>query len=53
VGKRAQVDVLLEVSVARLRDHGLTVWRSPNGVLLVRRVPPDCIVRVVPRSTQR
>lgn len=43
VGKRANVDVMLEVSVGRLRDASLGVYRSPNGVLLVRRVPPGCI----------
>jgi putative RNA 2'-phosphotransferase len=44
VGKRAQVDVMLEVSPARLRAEGLRVFESPNGVVLVRKVPPGCIV---------
>ena len=44
VGKRANVGVLLEVSPERLRAAGLPVFVSPNGVLLVRRVPPSCIV---------
>jgi len=44
VGKRAQVAVLLEVSTARLREEGLKVFQSPNGVLLVRRVPSRAIV---------
>lgn len=44
VGKRAQVDVLLEVGLARLRAAGIEVFQSPNGVLLCRAVPPDCIV---------
>lgn len=43
VGKRANVAVLLEVSAARLRAQGLGVFVSPNGVILVRRVPVDCI----------
>lgn len=43
VGKRAQVEVLLELSVARLRAAGEEVWRSPNGVVLTRHVPPGCI----------
>ncbi|MFO0755966.1 MAG: RNA 2'-phosphotransferase [Byssovorax sp.] len=46
VGKRAQVDVMLEVSPARLRAEGLCVFQSPNGVVLVRKVPPGCIVGV-------
>lgn len=44
VGKRAEVDVLLEVDPTRLRTHGLDVFVAPNGVVLVREVPPDCIV---------
>lgn len=56
VGKRAQVGVLLEVCPGRLRRAGLTVFRSPNGVILTRHVPPSCIVNLVPishRSKQR
>jgi putative RNA 2'-phosphotransferase len=48
VGKRAAVDVMLEVSPARLREHGIGLHRSPNGVLLARHVPPACIVGLVP-----
>lgn len=44
VGKRSQVDVMLEVSPARLRAQGLRVFESQNGVILVREVPPSCIV---------
>lgn len=47
VGKRANVAVLLEVSVARLRAAELAVHVSPNGVLLVRRVPVLCIVGLI------
>lgn len=47
VGKRANVAVLIEVSAARLRAQGLGVFVSPNGVILVRRVPVDCIVGLV------
>lgn len=47
VGKRASVHVLLEVSPVRLAGHGLGLFRSPNGVLLARRVPPDCLVDLV------
>ena len=43
VGKRARVQVLLAVSVARLHSAGHRVWRAPNGVLLTRFVPPGCI----------
>ncbi len=46
VGKRAEVGVLLEVSPARLRDAGFKVFAAPNGVILVRHVPPGCIVGV-------
>lgn len=44
VGKRARVDVLLEVSPKALRDAGLALFRAPNGVLLAREVPRSAIV---------
>ncbi len=44
VGKRASVTVLLEVSVPLLRRRGREVFVSPNGVVLTRDVPLDCIV---------
>lgn len=47
VGKRAQVDVLLEISPARLRQRGLGIFQSSNGVVLVRHVPPSCLVGLV------
>jgi putative RNA 2'-phosphotransferase len=55
VGKRAGVDVLLEVSPSRLRAKGLTVFESTNGVILVREVPAGCIVGVqaMTRAGQR
>lgn len=43
VGKRAGVDVLLRVEPDELRAAGVTVFRSPNGVILARAVPPSCI----------
>lgn len=48
VGKRWNVDVLLEVSPARVRAHGLPLFQSPNGVVLARRIPPGCVVGVAP-----
>jgi putative RNA 2'-phosphotransferase len=48
VGKRASVGVLLEISPARLRAAGQTLFQSPNGVILCRHVPPACIVGVHP-----
>jgi putative RNA 2'-phosphotransferase len=47
VGKRANVSVLIEVVPERVRAHGLTLFESPNGVILVRHVPPDCIARMI------
>lgn len=44
VGKRAQVSVLLQIDPGALRAAGQTVFVSPNGVVLVRHVPPGCIV---------
>ncbi len=43
VGKRAGVDVLLRVDPTRLRAAGVSLHRSPNGVILARVVPPGCI----------
>ena len=48
VGKRANVGVLLEISPAKLRAAGQTLFRSPNGVILCRHVPPGCIVGIHP-----
>lgn len=44
VGKRASVDVFVEVSSRALAAHGIPVFVAPNGVLLARRVPTECIV---------
>jgi len=52
VGKRAKVDVMLEVSPARLRAAGYRVWRSPNGVILARRAPVGCIVGLLPIASR-
>ena len=46
VGKRANVDVLLGVSIAAMRAAGEPLWTSPHGVILARRVPPGAIVAV-------
>lgn len=43
VGKRANVGVLIAVEPACLARHGLGLFESPNGVILARRVPPDCL----------
>ncbi|WP_437679750.1 RNA 2'-phosphotransferase [Sorangium sp. So ce131] len=48
VGKRSSVDVMLEISPARLRARGLRVYRSPNGVVLVREVPVGCLIGLLP-----
>jgi putative RNA 2'-phosphotransferase len=50
VGKRAQVDVLLSVSVPGLRGMGVDIFQSSNGVILVRSVPPSCIVGVAAQT---
>jgi putative RNA 2'-phosphotransferase len=48
VGKRAAVDVMIEVSPPRLREQGIALHRSPNGVILARLVPVSAIVGLVP-----
>jgi putative RNA 2'-phosphotransferase len=49
VGKRDAVDVMLEVSPAALRALGFPLYRSPNGVILARRVPALAIVGLLPQ----
>ncbi len=46
VGKRSNVHVMLGVSVEALRGQGIEVFEAPNGVVLVRYVPANCIVQV-------
>jgi putative RNA 2'-phosphotransferase len=50
VGKRSKVEVLLEIDPVRLTGHGVGVFEAPNGVILVREVPPGCISGV--RATE-
>lgn len=44
VGKRHNVALLLEISTILLQKRGIKIFQSPNGVILVRQVPRDCIV---------
>jgi putative RNA 2'-phosphotransferase len=48
VGKRWNVDLLLAVEPSRVRAHGIGLFESPNGVVLARRIPADCITGVDP-----
>ena len=50
VGKRANVDVALEVDPRRVRADGVGIFRAPNGVILARRIPRRAIVDVVPMT---
>jgi putative RNA 2'-phosphotransferase len=50
VGKRASVDVMLEVSPARLAAAAVGLFVSPNGVILARSVPPAAIVGIRPMT---
>lgn len=54
VGKRWNVDVLLEIAPARVRAHGVRLFVSPNGVILARGIPADCVigVRALTRKAQ-
>jgi putative RNA 2'-phosphotransferase len=44
VGKRATSEVILDISPAKIREAGLRIFVAPNGVVLVRRIPPEAIV---------
>lgn len=46
VGKRDGVAFLLAIDPARVRAEGLGIFVAGNGVVLVREVPPRCIVGV-------
>lgn len=48
VGKRAAVQVMLEVSPAKMAQAGLKLFDAPNGVVLARFVPAACIVGLRP-----
>jgi len=50
VGKRANVHVMLEVSVRALESLGYALFESSNGVLLTRFVPPAAMVGCVPMT---
>jgi putative RNA 2'-phosphotransferase len=46
VGKRHNVDALIEVSGDKLAESGIPVFRAPNGVILAKTVPPSAITSV-------
>jgi putative RNA 2'-phosphotransferase len=48
VGKRGNVDVLLEVSPIKLRAAEQLIFKSANGVILCRHVPRECIIGAHP-----
>jgi len=47
VGKRSATPVVLEISCERLRGAGEKIYEAQNGVILVRRVPLECIIGLV------
>jgi putative RNA 2'-phosphotransferase len=47
-GKRANVDVLLVIDSGLVRQQGIRLFQSANGVVLARRVPRAAIVDVEP-----
>ncbi len=46
VGKRADVHLMIEISVPRLDALGIGVFQSQNGVVLARCVPPPALVGI-------
>ena len=48
VGKRANVHVMLKIDCAMMRHLGHQLFVAPNGVLLTRSVPAQCIVGMRP-----
>ena len=52
VGKRANVHVMLEIDCAMMRRLGHPLFISPNGVILTRAVPAQCIVGLRPLTAK-
>ncbi len=50
VGKRAAVDVMLKVDPDLVRAVGQRIFDAPNGVVLVRHVPPEAVVDLTPMT---
>ena len=50
VGKRSGVVLMLEIDPERVRAAGQSIYRSPNGVILTRHVPPAGIIDLHPLS---
>ena len=48
VGKRSMVQAVLAVSVDRMKQADRSLWEAPNGVILARWVPPECIDGALP-----
>lgn len=46
VGKRANVHVMLGVSISALAKRSIRTFVAPNGVVLARSVPAQCIVEL-------
>jgi putative RNA 2'-phosphotransferase len=46
VGKRSNVALVLEIDPVRVRAEGLGIFIAPNGVVLVRAVPRQCIIAI-------
>ncbi len=46
VGKRAEVEVMLGIDPDRVRAAGIGIFVAPNGVILARRIPAECIVEL-------
>ena len=55
VGKRHNTPILLEVSSMLLKEKNINIYEAPNGVVLVRAVPKECIVSIYPvtKSAQK
>lgn len=50
VGKARGVELMLEIDPQRVRAAGQRIYRSPNGVILIRHVPRAGIVALHPLS---
>lgn len=46
VGSRHGKPVILQIDSKMMKDKGIKLFRSENGVYLVDKVPNDCFIRV-------
>lgn len=47
VGQRHGKPVIFKINVDKLKKHGIKLYKSENNVYLAKRVPADCLERIL------